>query len=356
MGENNPDPADVPSFWKTTLKEVAAFFEGCEGFTVQEIGTSSGGRPILAAACGALEPRERRMPCHTAVSHGEPEAYFGAPRQKPVLLIASTVHGAEVEGTVTCVNFAQVMETGVDLRGKAWPRLREAAAQFRVVLIPIMSPDGRAHAEIKSLVGCPSEWIGYHGQGRWKDGSPIRYDGPYHHHPLRKTDTEHIGGYFNDRGVNLMYDDWLGTDRCPETDAFVKLAHDEAPDCVLNLHSCGSGPFFNPGDQLIPEAFRHRQNAFSEVVAHRLRREGLRPQGNRPTLRNLGLCLYNVWYFVCGCLPLTFEFPHGVTSKPFTHDEILDIGLLMFEAVMDMGLQDGFRPQGWKWNRGGREW
>ncbi len=347
---------EAPPFWETTLEEVTTFFEGCRRAEVWEIGRSSGGRSILAAGYGEAEPRERRMPCHTAVSHGEPEAYFGKRRQKPVLLIASTVHGAEIEGTVTCANFAHVMETGKDLRGRAWPRLREVAEQFRVILIPIMSPDGRAHAEIRSLVGCSDDSVGYHGQGRWKDGTPIHYAGPYHHHPLRKADAEHVGGYFNDRGVNLMYDDWFAKDRCPETDAFLKLAHDEAPDCVLNLHSCGSGPFFNPGDQFIPEAFRRRQSAFSEVVAQRLRREGLRPQSNRPTLRNLGLCLYNVWYFVCGCLSLTFEFPHGVLGKPFTHDEILDIGLIMLEEVMDLGLKAGFRPRGWKWNRGGRVW
>ena len=29
---------------------------------------------------------------------------------------------------------------------------------------------------------------------------------------------------------------------------------------------------------------------------------------------------------------------------------------LFLEEVMDVGLNDGFLPQGWKWNRGGREW
>ena len=355
MSGRDAAATEVPPFWKTTLEEVADFFAGCEQAEVREIGRSAGGRPMLAAAYGTAEPRERRMPCHTAIAHGEPEAYFGEPRQKPVLLIGSTVHGAEIEGTVACVNFARVMETGVDLRGRSWEHLREVAGQYRVILLPIMSPDGREHAAIRSLVGCPNEAIGYHGQGRWKDGTPIRYDGPYYHHPLRMEDTSHVGGYFNDRGVNLMYDDWFGQ-RCPETDAFLELAHEEGPDCVLNLHSCGAGPFFNSGDQFIPEPFRHRQTAFSEVVARRLRQEGLRPHANRPALRNLGLCLYNVWYFACGCLPLTFEFPHGVVGKPFTHDEILDIGLTLFEEVMELGLREGFLPSGWQWNRGGREW
>ena len=98
-------------------------------------------------------------------------------RDKPVLLIAATVHGAEVEGTITCVNFANVVETGKDLRGKEWRRLQELALQHRVVMLPLMTPDGRAHAKIDSLVGETGDMIGYHGQGQWKDGSPIRYSG-----------------------------------------------------------------------------------------------------------------------------------------------------------------------------------
>ena len=32
-----------------------------------------------------------------------------------------------------------------------------------------------------------------------------------------------------------------------------------------------------------------------------------------------------------------------------THDDILDIGLIMLEEVMALGLYEGFLPQGWKW-------
>lgn len=345
---DDPSLFEAPPFWKSTVEEVEAFFATCHRAEVRQIGKSSGGRPVLAAAYGPKEVRERRMSFSAAVTHKEPGAYFGARRQRPALLIASTIHGAEVEGTVTCLNFASVLETGHDLRGEDWPRLAELAASFRVVIMPLMNPDGRARVPVKHLAGADLETLCHYGIGRRKDGTLVPYDGPYGDHPLRQDDLEFMGGYFNDRGVNLLYDDFLG-DRCPETDAFLSLARDEAPDCVLNLHSCGTGPFFNPGDQYVPEAFRHRQTAFSEVVAARLRAEELRPRSNRPALRDLGFCLYNVWHLVCGALPLTFEFPHGYAGKPFTHDEILDIGLITLEEVMSLGLYEGFLPQGWKW-------
>lgn len=345
---DDPRLSEAPPFWKSTGEEVEAFFATCRKGEVRQVGASAGGRPLLAVAYGPKEGQQRRMPFHVAVTHKEPEAYFGQKRQRPVLLIASTVHGAEVEGTVTCVNLASVLETGHDLRGEDWPRLAELATAFRILMLPLMNPDGRARVLVKHLVGADLDALCYYGIGLRKDGALIPYDGPYRDHPLKIDDLAHMGGYFNDRGVNLMYDDFLG-DRSSETDAFLAMAREEAPDCVLNLHSCGTGPFFNPGDQYLPEAFRHRQTAFSEVVAARLRAEELRPKANRPSLRGLGLCLYNIWHFVCGTLPLTFEFPHGYVEKPFTHDEILDIGLIMLEEVMALGLYEGFLPQGWKW-------
>jgi hypothetical protein len=351
-----PKFLNAPPFWRSTADEVAETLAGCAQPRVWQLGVSSGGRPLVAAAWGEQEARERRMPFTTALSLGEPHSYFGAePRRRPVVLIAATVHGHEIEGTVACLNLARVLEDGHDLRGKPWPRLAELAARCRLLVVPLMNPDGRERARIRSFVGCELDELGYYGIGQWRDGTLIHYAGPYHAHPLQSEQVAYMGGYFNDRGVNLMFDDFLGTQRCPETEAFFALARDEAPDCVLNLHSCGSGPFFNPGDQFIPASFRYRQTAFSEVVAARLRRVGLRPQSNRPPERDLGLSLYSAWYLVCGALPLTFEFPHGITTKPFTHDEILDIGLITFEEVLALGLEEGFRPQGWKWPRGGKE-
>ena len=46
-----------------------------------------------------------------------------------------------------------------------------------------------------------------------------------------------------------------------------------------------------------------------------------------------------------GTLPLLFEFPHGLEMKPFTFDELLDVGLSLFEEVMRYGVNCRYRPR-----------
>ena len=48
--------------------------------------------------------------------------------RKRVYLGFAGVHGAEFEGIAGIVNLLSVLETGADLRGKAWPGIKAAAA------------------------------------------------------------------------------------------------------------------------------------------------------------------------------------------------------------------------------------
>ena len=74
-------------------------------------------------------------------------------------------------------------------------------------------------------------------------------------------------------------------------------------------------------------------------MAERHRREGLRPAWRAKTGVDKGgyfstLNLPTVLHHVSGGLPLAFEFPHGLDRNPYTFDEILDIGLTLFEEVL----------------------
>ena len=46
-----------------------------------------------------------------------------------------------------------------------------------------------------------------------------------------------------------------------------------------------------------------------------------------------------------GALPLLYEFPHGIDRVPFSHREIIDLGLTLFEEVMNYGLNYKFQPR-----------
>jgi len=155
----------------------------------------------------------------------------------------------------------------------------------------------------------------------------------------------YLGGYYNDAGVNIQHDDFFARQIAPETRALIDLIRDETPDCFMTLHSCGSGPFFSGPDNFIPQSCQYHQAQISALVADRHRRDGLRPGGGPKTGPRGGFYLHTALHHTSGALPLLFEFPHGLAMKPFTFDEILDIGLSLFEEVMRYGITCRYQPR-----------
>jgi len=341
----NPSFFEAPDFWVSGWEGVNAFLDDLGEGRVYEVGRSEGGRPIRAVAYGEKEQVERTATPSAAVAAGHPASFFGEkPRSKPVLLIPSAIHAAEIEGTVTCLNFAHVMETGADLRGREWSALRDAASEMRVVLVPLAQPDGRVRSPVRNLIGGSVDDLYYYGQGVWKSGEILRWPDCKRMQPIPVAEMAFLGGYYNDAGVNMQHEDFYSPDLAPETRALIDLVRDEVPDAFLTLHSCSSGPFFTGPDRYIPVSHQYRQAQISTLVSERHRRDGLRPGGGPKRGPTGGFYLHTALHHASGALPLLFEFPHGLADKPFTFDEILDIGLSMLEEVMCFGKAHGFRP------------
>jgi len=346
MEIRNPSFFEAPDFWQSDWDDVNAYLDALKVGDVWEIGRSEGGHPIRAVAYGEKEPIEQTATYSSAIAAGHPESFFDpAKRGKPVLVIFSSIHAAEIEGCVTCLNFANVMETGIDLRGRRWDELREIASRVRIVLVPLAQPDGRIRSAVKNLIGGTVDDLYYYGQGVKKNGEILRWPDCKRMQPIPLDEMEFLGGYYNDAGVNIQHDDFFAPKVAPETRALIDLVRDEIPDCVMTLHSCGSGPFFTGPDNFIPGAYQYRQAQIAAVIADRHRREGLRPGGGSKTGPVGGFYFHTALHHTSGALPLLFEFPHGLEMKPFTFDEILDIGLSMFEEVMRYGITYGFRPK-----------
>src|SRR5712691_816881 len=87
--------------------------------------------------------------------------------------------------------------------------------------------------------GAPEARCGGPVPGR-PDGTPWGWPGVKQRHPMRR-DGGLLGAYFNDNGVNLMHDEFFAP-LAPETKALLRLAREEAPDYILNLHSHGVNP------------------------------------------------------------------------------------------------------------------
>ena len=339
MQIRNPSFFEAPDFWKVDWDEVNAFLDGLRRGQVWEIGRSQGGRPIRAVAYGEKEPIARRTTYSSAIAAGHPEDFYDPKkRDRPVLVIICTIHGAEIEGTASCLNFAHLLETGADLRGRQWPQLRQLAEEMRVVLVPIAQPDGRIRSAVRNLIGGTVDDLYYYGQGMMRDGEILRWPECKRLQPIPLDEMEFLGGYYNDAGVNVQHDDFFAVAVAPETRALLDLIRDETPDGLMTLHSCGSGPFIIAPENCISQACQFHQVQIAALVAERHRRDGLRPGGGARTSPRGGFYLHTALHHTSGALPLLFEFPHGLEMKPFTFDEIVDVGLGLFEEVMRYGV------------------
>lgn len=233
-------PERIPEFWKTTLGEVSEFLDTkVKKGKVQVIGTSAGGRPIKAVFYGEPRVGHGTSTFSGSLAFGNVQAYRGPDHAKVVYLGMSAVHGGEFEGIVGTVNLISILETGEDLRGKQWPEIASAAAKLdRLILIPIMNPDGRDRVPLRmeKYWGESNTVHEFFNTGAKPDLSLFGWPGVKQYIPLDFKKTSFPGGYPNDAGVNIMHDDFFGH-RQPETQALFDLAALEKPDLILNMHT-----------------------------------------------------------------------------------------------------------------------
>lgn len=236
------EPSNIPGFWVSTVEETAAFLkQRIRIGHVEEIGRSSGGRPIRAVTYGSPRQGRGTSTFSGSLGFGDVRAFRGQGHDKTVYCAMAAVHGGEFEAIVGLINLIAVLETGHDLRGKAWPDLAATSARIdRIVLVPIANPDGRSRIPIRMQLhreGADGykvhEWLN---TGAKADGSLIGWPQVKEHIPLDFSQVRFPGGYPNDAGVNIQHDDFLGQ-RQPETQALLNLATRERPDLVLNLHT-----------------------------------------------------------------------------------------------------------------------
>lgn len=337
---------EAPGFWKSGWEEVNEFLDQLTVGQVREIGRSAGGHPIRAVAYGEREPVERRTTYSSAIAAGHPEDFYDPEKRgKPVLLIIGAIHAAEIEGTVTCCNFAHIMETGTDLRGRRRDVLRELGSRLRVVMVPLPQPDGRIRAPVRNLIGGTVDDLYYYGQGVLANGEILRWPQCKRMQPVPVEHMQFVGGYYNDAGVNIQHDDFFSAHMAPETRALLDLVQDEVPDCLITLHGCGNGPFIIAPENHINQRCQFHQVQVGALVAERHRRDGLRPGGGPRVEPRGGFYLHTALHYHSGALPLLFEFPHGLDTKPYTFDEILDIGLDLFEEIMRYGDTCRYAPR-----------
>jgi len=349
--------AECPDFWVAKPDKAMPFIESLKKANVHTIGESAGGREIIAIEYGEKESLD--APCDNLCSVLAsklvppdptdifPDAFFGSERRKkPVLALQGAIHGGELTGTVASLNLCQVIETGKDLRGKAWPRLQYLAKDTRIAIVPWLNPDGTDRWPIPNTSNVPSKLCGLCTQGVAKDGTRHKYPAVKAMSPIPPEDTSFMGSYYNDAGYNLQYD-FCMPHRQPETIAWMQYYLSERPDAALIWH-CNAGSMIGPPPMFLPVGYQHEISRLGGAVRQRLLREGYEigrmSWSGLPGLGKPGFDQITAVYFNCGAMPVLCELPNGSDLHPFSCEEMLDVGLITIEETLFYAHRDGLRP------------
>ena len=340
---------DLPGFWKSRLTDVDAELDRVSHGKKGILARSAGDRPLHLVTYGPAEDRSGKANYNSACGGRNLASYANKDgRQRPVVLFLGPVHGAEFEGIVGLVNLVRVAETGADCRELAWPALARDLAECRVLIVPCANPDGRARCPVDSWVGVDLATNERVGMGTKPDGVNYTWPGVKQIHPMRGSAVGTLGAYFNDDGVNLMHDEWFDP-MAPETRAFFRLVRVEAPDFVVSLHSHASNPTLEP-TAYVPHALTKRSHSA-------IRRASAASDMRMPVCQQLGtpdhsedgfafpppsFNLSSALHHACGGVSFVHECCVGVKTAPYpqvTHDQILDIELLLYEELLRFALE-----------------
>ncbi len=344
-----PNNTDIPGFYKSRLSDVKAEIAGLKAGRSQTVANSPGGLPVYAVYYGEKDNFQSQANYNSAVGAGNPVYYARKDScTKPVVFFVGPVHGTEGEGIAGLVNLIHIAETGKDYRDREWPELKKYIDQCRVIIIPCSNPDGRKRCPYDSFVNLPCEMMTKYGQGTHIDGTLWRWLPSKSLHPM-KGDVGILGSYFNDNGINIMHDEFF-IPMAEETKAILKLAHDEAPDISVSLHSCccevpsiiqtSHVPVFIK-KRIAELASQLNQHYGSLGLPHSKEGWSLRVAADDPVPPpRSSFNLVSAMHFISGTTSFTFECSHGTLEEGkeeslVKYNKILDIQLVLYQEIFN---------------------
>lgn len=329
-------------FWKTKPADVEAMLDDAKLGKVHTLCKSAGEHTIRYITYGEPVDYSRQANYSSACGAKDTRYYADREGKRPTILLLGATHGQEMEGVAALMNLICLLETGLDLRGKAVPELIDtfAASDCRLIIIPIYNYDGRVRCLTDSMIGEPLDSLRYHGQGTWKDGSLCGWPECKAIHPIKDA-AGFLGAYYNDDGVNLMHDNFFSP-MAEETKALLALCDREAPECIIGLHGGDNCTNVLLQPDYVPLETKEGVYRLASAVAEYQEAHGLKSNvesvnehiGMPPPSFNLTTALHHV----CGAVSSTYESNEGLSDKPnaFTAEEILQHHYCLFRALFEL--------------------
>lgn len=338
----------IPNWWTSHPQDTDRVLNGLPGVTKETIGQSAGGRDIHAYVYGEPDhlPGRTSNSLASARGAGDASAFFGkGKRSRQHLLYVGATHGTEFEGTVAMVHTLHAIITGKDLRGREQPALHAMREKFRIVFIPFLNIDGRErNTNLRTFLPFDRDAYDRVTMGEKTNGELSRWPECKTHAPQPVETFKNLGSYFNDAGVNLVYDDFFGEQQ-PETRALMKLCARELPDATILSHT-NQGSLIEHAVSFIPRPYQLSLTQISGAVGQRIAAAGFPPRLVMKPDPYCGPVFYHTdaLHHHCGTLPILLEFPGGTDAPVDTHEAILDLSMIAIEETFSFGVNYGFRP------------
>lgn len=325
-------------WWKSRLSHVDEILGSVKNGQTGTLCKSAGGRHIRMVAYGERLDYKRRANYNSACGAHDIRHYADKTGAPPVILLIGAIHAQELEGTVALLNLINIIETGCDCRGEE-SALGELIEQSgcRLIIIPVMNPDGRARCEPDSMVGLTNEQLRHWGQGRWTDGALCGWPGCKSVHPIKDA-VSFLGAYYNDDGVNFMHDNFFGA-MATETAALLRLAEDEAADYIILLHGGSNCTNVLLQPNYVPPHVRAAVRALALRTAELSENADLPSSvlqisddaGAPPPSFNLASAIHHI----CGGVCAVYESNQGLLDKnSYDAETILRLHYMLFEGVI----------------------
>ena len=336
--------SNIPVYWKTRLDEVEETLKLVKKGTVTQPYSSAGGRPIYMVEYGKSTLPPPTANCSSALgARGKIECYADktSPDYVPTVFLCGCVHGGEFEGTSAMLNLIKLIETGTDYRGEANDEIVELCSKVHLILVPMVNPDGRSHIPFDSFVGKTFRDLRYYNQGTWKDGSLCGWPECKMFHPI-KDYVDYLGGYFNDDGVNMMHENFIGGPLSTGTQLVFDICCEYAPDFSILLHGGD-----NCNNHILYPAYssmktKQEINNVVKAVAARSEKEGVRynyteiPRSEEHTPAP-SFNLISAMHHCCSEPAVTYESNQGLIEHRdpvYTYEEIYAAHMILFAETI----------------------
>ena len=329
-----------PDWWLVRPDEIISQCENVKIGKSSVEATTPMGFPVYRVVYNDFQGTGNRVNWISALGCPNPDVF--SRNEVQTVMISGGIHGCEIEGVVLIENLMSLLETGVDLRGKARPELVELASKYRFVLFPCVNMDGRAISPDHRINASEDE-CRRAGGGIWGDGSTVVWPQMKEYFPLPIDEVIYKGGYPNSEGYNIQLDGVPGNGKTAEAGAILRSAAEKQVDFFLNLHSQPGGELsFVTSPSVCSYPYQIEVANDLRVICGKalttLGYENPYEDGcNLPLSTRIDI--NNAVQMCSGASAITFEFSARLQTS---FDRILETGYVLLETVLKYGLQKPF--------------